>query len=673
MGLSNALSFPLKKISQVIKWSTIRDFGGGWNVIDNDLNLSSRFAVVLTNMFRGADGSLQVRWGTRRHSQTNLAEAVVVNFTTDVTTITTVAASTSVTLTLVSSKQFLRGQRIRIANVTGTYDTIIPSNINGDRLITAVATNGTTLTVTMGAAAGAGAGPTALADGDYSKGATTNNSNVVAMHYFDNHLVTVHADGSISKVDSVGQAEAIWNTDIASTMPGAPAAWVATTWASFATFGGLGSGTPVVFTAPKLVVTDGTNKPVVIDLANSVFAYCQYLVDSAGSNANVPIARYVESMPEFLVMAGDPTYPAAILISDQRNLTAWTLGSGAVTATPGISTALDLVHYVNVSDPTIRGLRRFQDQLVVTFDEATVLVTITIVSSVISAAVTKVISKQGAIAHNSVVSIGDDLLMSDVVGVPSLQQALFSGGIRAERASELIDPEIQTLVKDLSVGESGDRIFAVFNQLESQYMLFIPNDGLTETLGFIYTKIDTLRVKAWSKFEGMNWRCGASSALGRVFLAEDKDIFLYGTDFDPIYSDKELTGAQTGDDIVFTWELPWADFDERTLTKHNRYLSMDTIGGAPFTVEMFVNNITLTGVGAGLNNPMLTMDFTAGSGGGYGFGPQAYGGARRTSDERLWAWQTKFKIAKLRFSGSSKKEMRFIAVSLGYSLGSIRP
>ena len=44
--------------------ATIRDFSGGWNITDNDLNLDTRFSVILENMQRGIDGALDVRPGT---------------------------------------------------------------------------------------------------------------------------------------------------------------------------------------------------------------------------------------------------------------------------------------------------------------------------------------------------------------------------------------------------------------------------------------------------------------------------------------------------------------------------------------------------------------------------------------------------------------------------------
>ena len=39
------------------------------------------------------------------------------------------------------------------------------------------------------------------------------------------------------------------------------------------------------------------------------------------------------------------------------------------------------------------------------------------------------------------------------------------------------------------------------------------------------------------------------------------------------------------------------------------------------------------------------------------YGDAPYGGGRRTSDERLYAWTTKFKLLKLRFFGSTTEEV----------------
>lgn len=49
----------------ILNEATSRKFDGGLNVADTQLNLSSKYAVVLDNMFVGIDGTLQMRQGTK--------------------------------------------------------------------------------------------------------------------------------------------------------------------------------------------------------------------------------------------------------------------------------------------------------------------------------------------------------------------------------------------------------------------------------------------------------------------------------------------------------------------------------------------------------------------------------------------------------------------------------
>jgi hypothetical protein len=68
------------------------------------------------------------------------------------------------------------------------------------------------------------------------------------------------------------------------------------------------------------------------------------------------------------------------------------------------------------------------------------------------------------------------------------------------------------------------------------------------------------------------------------------------------------------------------------------------------------------------------MDFAGGD--VQGFGNQGFGnvmgGGRVSSDERLYAWTTKFNIFRLRFHGDTMEPLRFVSITLTYSGGSIR-
>ena len=46
-----------------LKAGTTRDFSGGYNVLDNDLNLSSKYSTKMHNVYHTAGGSVNVRYG----------------------------------------------------------------------------------------------------------------------------------------------------------------------------------------------------------------------------------------------------------------------------------------------------------------------------------------------------------------------------------------------------------------------------------------------------------------------------------------------------------------------------------------------------------------------------------------------------------------------------------
>jgi hypothetical protein len=61
--------------------TTLREFDGGWNVVDSDLNLDTRFAPLFDNWTRAPDGTAQVRYGTRRFADVSEYIPRIVNMT----------------------------------------------------------------------------------------------------------------------------------------------------------------------------------------------------------------------------------------------------------------------------------------------------------------------------------------------------------------------------------------------------------------------------------------------------------------------------------------------------------------------------------------------------------------------------------------------------------------
>ena len=53
------------RISQNLQQTTLREFNGGWNVLDDDMNLSHKYARIAYNVAANNDGSVAVRQGYR--------------------------------------------------------------------------------------------------------------------------------------------------------------------------------------------------------------------------------------------------------------------------------------------------------------------------------------------------------------------------------------------------------------------------------------------------------------------------------------------------------------------------------------------------------------------------------------------------------------------------------
>ena len=189
----------------------------------------------------------------------------------------------------------------------------------------------------------------------------------------------------------------------------------------------------------------------------------------------------------------------------------------------------------------------------------------------------------------------------------------------------------------------------------------------TETIGYIYTFVNELKIRAWARYRNWRWRSSCRTELGNVVFADDLKLYVYGNQNFRVYSDFVNTENVTA--IEYQWELPWADFDQRANEKHTRYIQLDTAGTSKFTLQMFVDQIYKI---QGLLTPNVALEFTAGDQGGYGGGSQSYGAGRNTSDQRLYDWPSRGKLFKLRFQGETTEPLRVIAVTILYQNGSIR-
>jgi hypothetical protein len=494
---------------------------------------------------------------------------------------------------------------------------------------------------------------------------------VINTYYFNSYIVAVTSDGLLWKVLADGTTTKM---QIGAVDPWSGATG-SVTYVSFAIFNS------------DLIICCGVHKPLIIPgkTANVLYNTLQYLVDLASlSNVNTPVGTLVVSHAQYTVIAGIPAAPSVISISARG-----TSGTFLSDPAPNDAVEVDLGLRVSLGSGDITGLVSYRDKLLVTFERGVLPINLGVYvgsPAVHTPTDDGFIEEFGCLAHRTLISVGDDTFYLDNIGVNSIQRVVLYNTLRPARASQLIDPAITTAVQALTAAQIAQYVFAVYDMRHKRYMLFIPvfddSGVLTETTCYSYTSIPTLKIEAWARLRGWKFSSGCRTGLQNIVFSREN--ILYSYNFDPsgdpsgdthadFVGDLNANPDGTGVAIDFSWELPWADFNARMIKKRSTHLSLDTTGYASFTGKMYVDNIRYDRDDA--DAPMLTTDFQAGSVAGYGvqhYGATVFGGGRPTSDERLFAWPCDFKIMKLAFTGSTKKSLKFISLSLSYLKFTVR-
>jgi hypothetical protein len=490
----------------------------------------------------------------------------------------------------------------------------------------------------------------------------TDTTDIVNCYYFVDHVITVHTSGRMFKVDGAGVVQEL--------LIGAAKPWAA-------------GSVEVNFTIfnSDLIIVNGRDKPIIIsgDPTDTNYLQAQFLIDlGAGTNVNTPIGKYVIAHAQYTCIAGVPTNPSTIYISARG-----TSGTYFADPAPNDAVDIDLGPRVSLGSATITGLVAYRDKLLVTFERGVLPVNLGVYQgspSVHTPTDDGFIEEFGCLTHRSLVSVGDDTFFCDNVGVNGISRVNVFNTLRPIRTSHLIDPLTTAMLQPLTQAQISKYVFAVYDLRNFRYMLFVPQFAadhvtVTETICFSYSNIPALKIQAWARLRGWIWQAACRTALQNIIFARGNKLYSYDFDNPDTGADRlgdSAVNSGAGEPITFEWEMPWADFKHRMDIKQTRYIALDTQGDAEFTVQAYVDNI-ITYHGA--DQPMLQMTFMGGGAGGYGnvpFGDAPWGGGRRSSDERLYAWTTKFKLIKLRFFGATKRKLKFISVSLAYVHGGIR-
>lgn len=530
---------------------------------------------------------------------------------------------------------------------------------------------------------------------------------IIGCEYFLDKIIAVSNLGEVVMIDAQQNASIIWNSNIAYTINEDKdiSPWSEIESVCFAVFNG------------ELTVWNGRDKPICIKLNDTTtYRPCNFLYDiTTGSNANIPRAKYAIGFNHYLICANIINDDGTIE-EDKISISMRDVGgtfydfSGKDTPVNGNDAyQTNLGSIVTTNEQKITGLFRYRDKLVIGFRDVTILATLGIYEEQRDVIPTTnedgtetekevvynihvpnfedVITDTGCLSNKSYKSVGNEVICLDFTGVPSFQRTGLYSIVQPARISGLIRPEIYPKFVGLNENQIEDRIFSVHNPKENQYMLFIPtkfdeNGNQTETTCYVYTLDNSYKLTSvggsWSKFVGWNFQCGCTSALKEIFFFDKTKLYLLGNSDNPFYADfiddpdyPDENGELSGKEIEFEWEFPWADFGDRSATKHSRYLAISSTGNSDFSIDFFTDYIYYNNYYKKLD-PSLTLNFLAGDSHGWGNGKQSYGGGRITNNEQLFAWTTKFKIGKFRIHGASKYKLNINSITLYYQMGNIR-
>lgn len=455
--------------------TTLSDFGGGWNTADSPLNLATRFQTVSENILRGVNGSFSPRWGyemfveCRDGTETTVVPggAITVNVTNNMPhvrfTVTGHGYSDGDHITIPETITLASGSlgTIPISALYGTFGIQV---VDADNFRIATAFNATSTT----------SGTVSVAS--YVIDDHTLAGDIIHMQYFKNTMLLFDNVGEIAVMnESTKAVTRIWDLVKADALTANLAPTRQCTRVSSTTF------------KSTVISCNGydNDKPLQIDENFNV----EFLVDKATlSNIAVPRADIVIGMHGYVIFLrteyGDPFAEFSARNTD---------GTFTRDIAPDDSVEVDLSMQTDTVEPIILGAAPFRERLYVAFYDRGMVGTIGNynASNEHEPDFGDIIAEHGTISHRTIAPLGNDVLMADYAGVPSVSISQQSGEYTPTRLSELIAPSIQKHLGNLEPDTLKSKAFAFYNKSDRMYMLFVPKcDETAQTLDedpFVFT------------------------------------------------------------------------------------------------------------------------------------------------------------------------------------------
>lgn len=433
--------------------TTIRDFGGGWNVSDSDKSLASRYQTLSDNIVRGTDGHFRKRFGKKLFAHLRKGTETVVaaaSFT---------IASTSASGVLKITKTahgYADGQHIKITTFGGGDFNGIDDALLLNRTFGIKVNDANNFSIYVRAAASS-TGTSSRSIGWTHDTHVMSGRDIYGRYYKDN-LIVFTEDGEIAAVNSSGVATIIWNYAIASGLTLEP--WSYTKRVSAEIIRG------------RLIAVNGSlnDKPLAIDGTT-----VNYLVDAATlSNGAIPRAEFVIAASQYVVLVNTEYGPTMLEIGAKN-----TVMTCSRETDPSDAVEVDLGMLTQTVDATILGASVVRSRVFIGFTDRSMLGTLGIYNDSGTAPIHEPdfndnVAEFGTFSHGSIISLGNDLFCAALNGINSLEISKASGEFVPQTVSDLIHPVMLRHFSRLSDDDRKYRTFAVFEPTSRSYILYAP-------------------------------------------------------------------------------------------------------------------------------------------------------------------------------------------------------
>lgn len=443
--------------------TTIRDFGGGLNVVDSEQNLTSKFSPVFDNMVTYTDRRAGPRFGYEMWLK--LKQGEVSSGSGVSITIGTTIQSRIIVINWVAHPFTGSGfEHVTISNWDTTFQDIVPEMMNRTHGIRRVIGVDSFEIVVSNSATGTG---TSGADViNWTRDTHILGGEPIEAKYFANYVVIWTSVGEILIVDRNKGVQRIWSQAVAFSLAANPIAWTYTELVASDIFG------------KELICSNGRDKPLTIDFTRAVGQWVLYLVDPGNASSNDKVPAFDACKSAFRFFTIHDTEPATLPDHATEIRIAAKDTAMVFSDAPNPADAVDINMSKITASPeqTVRAFAVIKDAILVITPTATTMMKYNIYTTAGDHDPQPVdtLNGFGTSAPRTVVEIGSDVFMVDYNGVPSAKLSSVSNAVVPERVSNYVETMLSQHIGRLRKETMRLKAFGFYDSKNKSVHFYLP-------------------------------------------------------------------------------------------------------------------------------------------------------------------------------------------------------